>query len=232
MNLIKTICIAMLAVVIAAPAANAQRGKTAAEYKKTLASGITKSDNGDFFINIKFNAPKEVAEAASDIPLALLTLLFYVDPKMDFHRFNKIMRKETGGKDTFYVSDTLNAADKYLAASNMQLKKINFSPNNARLKINQGLPLFLSISDAPELDKVLARSKLRPQSGDLKEWEKSLAKTQVKNFSATKTSVWFCLLVGYNKGTSEFAVLLKNKTYWFTEAELKKIISSSYELRI
>lgn len=233
MKLIKTICLAMLAFAIAAPAANAQRSKTSnAEIKKTLAEGITKSDNGDFFINIKLNTTKEVINSAADIPAPLLMLLLYVDPKMDFEKFNKIMLKETGGKDKMYVSDILNASDKYLATNNMQLKKIKFSPNNARLKIDQGLPLFISLSSAPEFDNVLARTKLRPQSGDMKEWKKSLVKTQIKNFSASKTKITFGLLVGYNKSTSEFAILLNGKPHWFTDAELKKLVDDCHELRL
>ena len=233
MKLIKTICLAMLAFAIAAPAANAQRSKTSnAEIKKTLADGITKSDNGDFFINIKLRTTKEVIDAAKDIPGPLLMLLLYVDPKMDFDRFNKIMLKETGGKDTAYVSDILNAADKYLAANNMQLKGIKFSPNNARLKIDQGLPLFLSIKESSDYGKILARSELRKQTEDIKEWKKSLVKTQLKTFNLSKNRVNFGLLVGYNKNTSEFAVLLNYKPHWFTEAELKKVVSDCHELRL
>ena len=233
MKLLKNICAIALAMCLALPCAYAQRSKTSnAEIKKTLADGITKSDNGDFFINIRLNTTKEVIDSAREIPAPLLMLLLYVDPKMDFEKFNKIMLKETGGKATRYVSDILNAADKYLATNNMQLKSIKFSANNARLKIDQGLPLFMSLKASPDYDKILARSSLRKQTEDIKEWKKSLAKTQLKTFNLNKRSISFGLLVGYNKNTSEFAILLGGKPHWFTEAELKKVVDDCHELRL
>ena len=233
MKLLKNIFAIALVMCLALPCANAQRSKTPnAEIKKTLAEGIAKSESGDFFINIKLNTTKEAVDSGKNIPAPLLMLLLYVDPKMDFDRFNKIMVKETGGKDSAYVVDILSAADKYLAANNMQLKGIKFSPNNARLKIDQGLPLFISLKDSPDYAKILARSELRKQSQDIKEWKKSLVKTQLKNFSLSKNRVAFGLLVGYNKITSEFAVLLDGKPHWFTESELKKTVDDCHELRL
>ncbi|MBR4597995.1 MAG: hypothetical protein IKO42_06355 [Opitutales bacterium] len=233
MKLIKNICAIALALCLALPCAYAQRSKTSnADIKSRLSEGITKSDNGDFFIEIKLRAAKAAVESAKDIPSPLLMLLLYVDPKMDFDKFNKIMVKETGGKETRYVADILNAADKYLATNNMQLKKIKFSANNARLKIDQGLPLFISLHESSDFGKILARSELRKQNEDIKEWKKSLAKTQLKTLSASKNYITFGLLVGYNKITSEFAILLDGKPHWFTEAELKKVVSDCHELRL
>lgn len=37
---------------------------------------------------------------------------------------------------------------------------------------------------------------------------------------------------GYNKQTGEFLIAFNGKKHWFTESELKKVISNCHELRI
>lgn len=231
MKALRNILIIASAFVMMLSVANAQRSKaTNADIKARIMQNIAKSDNGDVVLNVKVKASKELINQTQDLPAPLLILLLYVDWQMDFDRFNKIMVKELDGKRL--VTDILKATDKYLSASNMSLKEIKFSPNNARLKLDQGLPLFISLYSTNDYGKIAKRTETRKDATDVTAWKKSLNKLQVKSFSFDKKKVDFALVLGYNKITGEFLVLLNGKPYWFTESELKKAIYECHELRI
>lgn len=233
MRTLRNIFIIIASIAISFSAAHAQRSKTTnAEIKTKLLQNIVKESNGDVILKVNVNPTKEVIEKTRDIPTSLLVMLLYVDPKMDLARYNKVMQKDAGTNKVRSVSDILEATDKYLSANNMQLKQIKFSANNARLKLDQGLPLFISLYSSGDYGKIADREKSRLAATDIAAWKKSLGKLQLKSFNLNKNLITFALMQGYNKQTGEFLILFNGKKHWFTESELKKVISNCHELRI
>lgn len=229
----KALFIIILSIAIGFSTANAQRSKTTnAEIKARLAQNIVKSGNSDVILNIKVKPSKEVIEKTKDIPIPLLEMLLYVDSKMDLERYNKVMQKEAGTKQVRSVADILEATDKYLSANNMQLKPIKFSANNARLKLDQGLPLFISLYSSGDYDKIAKREEARSTAPNVAAWKKALVKLQLKSINANKNRITFALMQGYNKQTGEFLIVFNGKKHWFTESEIKKAASNCHELRI
>lgn len=229
----KALFIIILSIAIGFSTANAQRSKTTnAEIKARLAQNIVKSGNSDVVLNIKVKPSKEVIEKTKDIPTPLLEMLLYVDSKMDLERYNKVMQKEAGTKQVRSVADILEATDKYLSANNMQLKPIKFSANNARLKLDQGLPLFISLYSSGDYDKIAKREEARSTASNVAAWKKALVKLQLKSINANKNRITFALMQGYNKQTGEFLIVFNGKKHWFTESEIKKAASNCHELRI
>lgn len=233
MKALRNIFIIIAAIAVGFSTANAQRSKTTnAEIKTKLLQNIVNAKNGDVILNVKVNPPKEIIQKTKDIPASLLVMLLYVDSKMDFDKYNKIMAKTAGTNQVRSVDDILEATDKYLSSNNMQLKPIKFSANNARLKLDQGLPLFISLYSSGDYDKIANREKSRIAASDVAAWKKSLGKLQLKSININKSRIIFALMQGYNKQTGEFLIVFNGKKHWFTESELKKAVSNCHELRI
>ena len=233
MKALRNIFIIIAAIAVGFSTANAQRSKTTnAEIKTKLLQNIVNAKNGDVILNVKVNPPKEILEKTKDIPASLLVMLLYVDSKMNFDKYNKIMAKTAGTNQVRSVDDILEATDKYLSSNNMQLKPIKFSANNARLKLDQGLPLFISLYSSGDYDKIANREKSRIAASDVAAWKKSLGKLQLKSINRNKSRIIFALMQGYNKQKGEFLIVFNGKKHWFTESELKKVISNCHELRI
>lgn len=233
MKSLRNIFIIIAAIAVGFSTANAQRSKTTnTEIKTKLLQNIVNAKNGDVILNVKVNPPKEIIQKTKDIPASLLVMLLYVDSKMDFDKYNKIMAKTAGTNQVRSVDDILEATDKYLSSNNMQLKPIKFSANNARLKLDQGLPLFISLYSSGDYDKIANREKSRIAASDVATWKKSLGKLQLKSININKSRIIFALMQGYNKQTGEFLIVFNGKKHWFTESELKKAASNCHELRI
>ncbi len=222
-----------LAALFVAQTASAQapQGLTTAQIRTNCKANVSTLDNGDVVIKSLRAPTGEEMRKADNVPGIILMLLLYVDPNMDFEKFNAIMAKISGGKKV-YVSDIMEAADKYLSSNNMSFRSTKFSENNARIKIDSGLPLFLQIRKCSEISDIKNRNEARAKAANMKEWSKSLRKLTVKKITKDGTLVNFALIIGYNKDTSEFFCLVEGSPVWMTASEIKLMQTGLYELRI
>jgi hypothetical protein len=213
-------------------AEDASDGKrmTTAERKEKIKSLVETKPNGDVIIGQNPDADVKLKAKAPRVPGYLLDLMLHIDPNLDFEKFNKFMVNVVGDEGSRTGSGVLKACDDYLATNNMRLKPVKFQPNNIRNKLDNGLPYFLILRATEAYNAINQRCMNRPDSGDMKEWEKVLRKNTSKEKRGT-TITW-ALLRGYNKHTNEYFVQVNGQNLWMLEAELKAFLSGIYEPRI
>jgi len=207
--------------------------RTKAEIKTALSEKVQRLDNGDVII-----APPPKPEVSlreiSDIPFSLIYLLCYVDENSDFQKFAKIInskaKRDADGSRP--IDSLMEGVSAYFATQNLNFAKLNFSANNVRQKIDNGLPVFGWFQASNFYETViLSRTKERPSEGDMKEWVTALRKSGVKDFPKTIYRD-NGLIVGYNKTTNEYLVIFPQAKVWLTENEMKKAINSLFQLRL
>ena len=212
-----------------------------AQLKAKLKANVSENEFGDRVIGPPSEEGLKNAEASRNIPPAVRFMLVYVNPKMDFDDMNKITSRSMGIKASdrregkVPVSRILDGIGKYLASQNMNLRPLNFSPNNLRSKLDEGIPLYVMVFDTSVRKEIIERMKERSNAKSSKDWDVSLRKLEKKKFpNDSKRTVVSALVMGYNKKTGEFMLYFSDsgQRAWFTEKELKSLTHLLYQLRI
>lgn len=208
-----------------------------AKVKDMMKKNVSKNDFGDVVINFDEKKYSEGVDQIKNINEYFLMILNYADPSFDLEKFDAYMEKITSskkqGKKSAYRLASEKAFVKYLARKNMDFRPFAFTVNNLRLKLDEGMPVFVKIRNIEELTSISERSKERSAESKPDEWVKKLNKLECKKPKNMVKSYRGALMLGYNKNTNEYLVLsLSNKKFWISENELKILIKDAQILKM
>ncbi len=226
--------IAVLSLPFAMSAQDAEKAKKTqraptSEVRANAKALVETAENGDVTIKRNPKAIKPDLDSAKNIPAELISLLWQIEPELDFNKLNDTLEKKAGKSNKLNVF--MDATDSYLSTLGIRLKETKFSEGSVRSKLDEGLPLFLMYKTNPELDTISSRMPARKSASDMKVWAKEVLKLKVKNFHSQKNMISFALIYGYNKTTGEFLVEKTGNRFWVLGDEIKSIIHELYEVR-
>lgn len=208
------------------------------DIKKAMKENVSKNEFGDVTIKFMTKGVSEKAAKAPNVESVLFTLLCYVDSDLDFEKLNDCVSQSLGLKkgeslsSSYPVKDLMKGVDRYLASKNMNLRSLNFSANNVRNKLDEGLPLYGRIKKTEAVSEIASRQSKRGEESKPDEWAKKLRKLEIKKVNDKVKFVTPVLVAGYNKETNEYLIFTGGKPLWISEAEFKTLFVYLYQLRI
>lgn len=207
--------------------------------KESIKENVAQNDFGDRVIKFVLGDISEKSSKAPNVENLILSLLFYIDPDTDTEKLNDFVSQSLGLKKgefldgkTYLVKDMMKGVDRYLASKNMNLRALNFSANNVRNKLDEGLPLYGRIKRSNEVGEIVSRQTKRKEETKPEEWAKKLRKLENKKIQRKSSLVSAALVMGYNKETNEYLLFSEGKYFWISENEFKTLFLNLYQLRI
>ncbi len=206
-----------------------------ASLKARFEKNVTKAENGDVIIS-GFQKPENLKDP-SDIGMAFVMCLAYIDPELDFDNLSDSINKAVGKKRTPNggrpIASIMDGISKYLGRKNMNLQQVRLSGVSAKQKLDAGLPIFCWTAVSPIYNGALKeRSQKRADTSDIKTWAKDLRKLEQRKIKREKSTYTQCIIAGYNKASDEYRILgVSEIPIWITEKELKNLLLDAYIVR-
>lgn len=220
----------------AAFAADAEPGNakrlTSGERKEALKTLVETKPNGDVLIRRNPAADFGRKSKAPKLPDAVTEMMLHIYPDMDFEKFSQKIERNAHRSGDVRIKETMHGCDDYLSEIGFSIKRIKFAPGTMRGRINSGIPFFIALYNKDGWDeKIYERTKRRPaDTKDWDEWKQTLRKDTIKEKDVVGKLFW-CLIWGHNKASGEFFVEINGRGIWMSEAEIKLLQHSFYEIR-
>ncbi len=210
----------------------AQEGRlTTAQIKQNCKKSVEKLANGDVVVRFG-KIDKALRQKAKDVSLPLFELMAYLDPNLDYEKFNKSMVREAGeAGNSRSMAEMIEGASDFLASSGIKLRKIKFSALALKSGINDGIPFLATMRSSPSLDDIAARSKRRAGESDMKAWKKHLRDNDIEKPAPGRGS-FFAQIRGYNPTSGEFLIVTRSSALWMTQDEAEACLTRILEVRL